>query len=171
MRVGCFGSNVGSMTLLQLVREEWIRLGTPSAVEQADLYAAPAYLNRTTHMRHCMHTNEQSPLVAIKQKELELAARLMVARQEAAQEIASAHAWAAQEHIRAEELGRSEAIAELRDQLGQADREAADIRVAGEYAARTQLEHGRAIIPQSVQQILVIVLPNQNVEDIRCCWP
>jgi vacuolar-type H+-ATPase subunit H len=113
--------------------------------------------------------NEPSPLVVIKQKELELAARLVAAREEAAQELADARASAMQEYARAEGLGRAEAAAQLRDQIEAAERDATAIRSAGERAAMMYLEQGRALLPRAAQEILAIVLPKQNVEESRCC--
>jgi V/A-type H+-transporting ATPase subunit D len=103
-----------------------------------------------------MDVNGQSPLVAIKQKELQLAARLVVARQEAAQELASARAFAVQEHARAEELGRADATAELRDHIELAERDATVIRHDGEQAARAYLEQGRVLLPGAAQEIRMI---------------
>lgn len=102
---------------------------------------------------------EQSPIVIIKQKELELAERLALAKQAAEREILEARQWATDCRDRAEREGLEKANLYYRAELEACDAEAEKVREDGALAARWIAESGNRNLEQAVQAILELVLP------------
>jgi vacuolar-type H+-ATPase subunit H len=106
--------------------------------------------------------NEHSPIVAIRQKELEIADRLAVAKAEAEQAIKAAREWAAVYCQQAKLQGEHEASSYYQAELAAADTEAQKICEDGELAAKRIAERGVVIRGEAIQRILEIVLPKVN---------
>jgi vacuolar-type H+-ATPase subunit H len=106
-----------------------------------------------------MEPPERSPLVVIKEKELELADRRAAAKESAARAILDAQKWAANLREQAEREGQVDAAAFYRSELEAAEREAASIISEGELVAAQIAKQGQATMSQAVTRILEIVLP------------
>jgi vacuolar-type H+-ATPase subunit H len=107
-----------------------------------------------------MEANERSPLVAVKQKELELAAELATAQQAAQREVEAARQWTTAYRRQAERDAREAAAVAYRSYLAAADAEAAAIRAEGQRTAARIAEQGAPAIEDAVQRILQIVVPS-----------
>ncbi len=105
------------------------------------------------------NTDERSPIVAIKQKELELAAELVTARQAAERTVAEAREWVASYLRQVERDARAFAATEYRTALEAVDDEAAAIRAAGQREAVAIARVGALQMGAAVGQILHIVVP------------
>lgn len=106
-----------------------------------------------------MESDELSPIIVIKQKELELADRLAAAKQAAERAILEARQWAFQFREQARRDGQEQATAFYRAELAAADVEAEKLRADGERVAARIAERGTRILNQAVHRILDIVLP------------
>ncbi len=106
-----------------------------------------------------METDGLSPIVVIKQKELELAERLASAKQTTERAILEARQWATEFRDQAEREGQEQATAFYRTQLEACDAEAEKIGAEGELSARWVAERGSRSLDQAVKYILEIVLP------------
>jgi vacuolar-type H+-ATPase subunit H len=106
-----------------------------------------------------METHELSPIVVIKQKELELSERLAAARLAAKRAILEARQWATDHRDQAEREGQEQATAFFRAELEACDAEAEKIRADGELSARWIAERGSRGLDQAMQCILEIILP------------
>ncbi len=100
-----------------------------------------------------------SPLLAIKQKELEVADRIARASQAAERAVLDARQAAAQARDQAERDGRDQAQVTYRAELDAADAEAAMVRAHGEAAATAILERGGTVMDEAVRRILAVVRP------------
>jgi vacuolar-type H+-ATPase subunit H len=107
-----------------------------------------------------METNEPSPVVVIKQKELELAERQATAKRAAEQSILEARQWATDYRDRAERDGQEKAAAFYRVEIEACDTEAEKVRVDGELSARWIAERGSRGLDRAVQLIMQVVLPS-----------
>lgn len=103
-----------------------------------------------------------SPLLAIKQKELELADRLAAVKAAAVNEVLDAQKWAANLREQAERDGQADAAAAYREALDQADAEAQRILGEGERAAAEILNEGKNAMPEAITRILELALPPQK---------
>ena len=101
-----------------------------------------------------------SPLLAIKQKELDVADRIAAAHQAAERAVLDARRAASQARDGAERDGRAQAEVTYRAELDAADAEAGRIRAHGEAAAAAILERGGDVLDEAVRRILAVVLPN-----------
>ncbi len=106
-----------------------------------------------------METDSLSPIVVIKQKELELAERLAAAKQTAERALLKARQWATEFRDQAEREGQEQATAFYRMQLEACDAQAEKIGAEGELSARWVAERGSRSLDQAVKYILEIVLP------------
>lgn len=106
-----------------------------------------------------MHPSTPSPLVAIKQKELALAAELAAAKHTAQREIDRARHWAAAHVRHAEQAARDAAAIHMRTVLQSAEAEAQTIRTEGERAAALVAQRGQHNVAQAVQGIVAHMLP------------
>jgi vacuolar-type H+-ATPase subunit H len=106
-----------------------------------------------------MVNDELSPVVIIKQKELELAERWAKAKQAAEQATLAARQWATEYRDRAEREGQEKASLFHRSELEACDKEAEQVRTEGELSARWIAERGSRGMDQAVQLILEIILP------------
>lgn len=111
-----------------------------------------------------MEEPERSPLVVIREKEIELAERLAAAKRAADDAILAARQWAATYRDQAEREGQQAALDWYHAQLEQADLEAQRIIGEGEREAAQITERGRRVLPQAVERILEIVLPHSASE-------
>ena len=103
--------------------------------------------------------DERSSVVAIKQKELELAAELSTAREVVERAVAEARQWAVSYLRQVEREARAFAATEYRAALEAIDVEAAAIRAEGDRAALTVAERGAPLLADAAGRILHIVLP------------
>jgi vacuolar-type H+-ATPase subunit H len=106
-----------------------------------------------------METNQLSPVVIIKQKELELAERWAKAKQAAERATLEARQWATEYRDRAEREGQEKAAVFRRAELEACDVQAEKVRTEGELSARWIAERGSRGMDQAVQRILEIILP------------
>jgi vacuolar-type H+-ATPase subunit H len=104
----------------------------------------------------------RSPVVAIKQKELELAAELSATKEVAERTVAEAHQAAAAYLRQVERDARAFAATEYRRALDEVEAEAAEIRAAGERAALVIAARGAAHMNAAVDRILHIVVPQAS---------
>lgn len=111
-------------------------------------------------------THGSSPLVAIKQKELELAAELALAQQAAEREIAAARQWVGAYLRQIERQAHEAAAIEIRAALESAGAEAANIRVEGERVAAAIMAAGTPRMAEAVEHIVTIVVPAVSQNDI-----
>ena len=107
-----------------------------------------------------MDNNEPSPVVVIKQKELDLAYRFAKAKQAADQAALEARQSATEMRDRAEREGQEKATIYRRAELESCDVEAEKIRSDGELGARWIGEKGSRQMDLAVQRILEIILPS-----------
>lgn len=107
-----------------------------------------------------METNDLSPVVIIKQKELDLAERQTTAKQAAERVILEARQWATEYRDRAEREGQDESAVYYRAELEACEAEADKVLKDGELASRWIAERGTRGLDQAVQLILDIVLPS-----------
>ena len=108
--------------------------------------------------------NQPSPLVAIEQKELELAGRLATAQAATERAILETRRWAADARERAEREGREAAARFYRAELDAIDAEAQSVCAESERVAIEIAERGARALDQAAQRILAIVLPRLNDE-------
>jgi vacuolar-type H+-ATPase subunit H len=108
--------------------------------------------------------NHRSPIVIIKQKELELADRLAAAQAAAERAMLEARRRAADERERAERDGRAAAAAFYQAELEAIDGEAQNVCADGDRMAAQIAERGAQVLDQAAQGILAIVLPRLNSE-------
>jgi vacuolar-type H+-ATPase subunit H len=106
-----------------------------------------------------MDNTEPSPVVIIKQKELELAERWAKAKQAAEHATLRARQWASERRDRAEREGQEKASLFRRAELEACDVEAEKIRTDGELSAQWISQRGRRSLEQAVQRILETILP------------
>ena len=106
-----------------------------------------------------MLSNEPSLIVVIKRKELELSDRLEAARRAAEAALQAERQYVADARALAEQEGRAEAEKFYRDQLAEAEAEAAQIAAGGERSAARIAERGQHRMPEAVETILAVVLP------------
>lgn len=106
-----------------------------------------------------METDRLSPIIVIKQKELELAERLAAAKQASERAVLEARQWATGIRDQAEREGQEQATAFYHAQLEACDAEAGKIGEEGELSARWIAERGGRSLDQAVKHILEIVLP------------
>jgi vacuolar-type H+-ATPase subunit H len=106
-----------------------------------------------------MTGDSKSPLLAIQEKEFELADRLAAAKAEALNEVLAAQKWAANLREQAQRGGQADAATEYRAALDQADADAQRILDEGERAAAQIAQAGRNALPEAIARILEIVLP------------
>ena len=107
-----------------------------------------------------MKNDELSPVVIIKQKELELAERYANAKQAAERATLEAQQWATERRDRAEREGLEKASLFRRAELEACDAQAEQIRTEGELSARWIAERGSRGMDQAVQRIMEIILPS-----------
>jgi F-type H+-transporting ATPase subunit b len=112
-----------------------------------------------------------SPIVVIREKEIELAERLAAAKRSAERAILDAHQWAAHYRDRAEREGQADAAAFYRAELAAADADAAKIREEGEQAAAQIAARGRLALDAAVARILEIVLPEAVPVPLQTALP
>jgi vacuolar-type H+-ATPase subunit H len=111
-----------------------------------------------------LDANNPSPIVVIKQKELELADRLAEAHAAAERAIFEAHRWADDARDRAENDGREAAAAVYQAGLEAIDVEAEGVRAQGDRTAAEISERGAYILDQVTQRMLAFVLPRLHTE-------
>jgi vacuolar-type H+-ATPase subunit H len=102
---------------------------------------------------------ELSPIVAIRQKELELADRISEAKREAEQSVAAAHQRASDQLVLAEHEAQEEAASLRRSWLLDADSECRQLRACSDRKVAQITEQGAIALDRAVQAILEIVLP------------
>lgn len=107
-----------------------------------------------------METNETSPVVIIKQKEIELAERWARAKQATERAALEARQWATDYRDRAEREGQEKANVFRRAELEACDAEAEKIRAEGDLSARWIAESGARGLDLAVQRILEVILPS-----------
>ncbi|MBI4673208.1 MAG: hypothetical protein HY741_16265 [Chloroflexi bacterium] len=105
-----------------------------------------------------METIDHSPIVVIRRKEEELAARLEAARAVASDALVAASQTAAQYRDQVERAGQQAAAELYRAELAAVECEAQRIVQAGERAAAQIAAQGSRVLPQAVARILQIVL-------------
>lgn len=105
------------------------------------------------------HTGPPSPLVAIKHKELELAAELALARQAAERDVEAARQRATS-MLRHIEREAQEAVAiRYRAALEAAEQQASTIRAGGQRAAAAITAQGTPLVAEAAARIVAIVVP------------
>ena len=103
--------------------------------------------------------NQRSPLLAIRQKELEIGERVQAAKQAAEQSLLAARHSATEMRDQAEREGRAAALARLQAELAIADVEAVQVRAQSESLADQIAKRGAQRLELAVERILEYVLP------------
>ena len=109
-----------------------------------------------------MENNNLSPVVVIKEKELELADRWAAAKQATDRSALEARQWATDYRDRAEREGQEQANLFFRRELEACDAQAEKVLSEGELSARWIAERGSRGMDQAVRRILEIVLPSPS---------
>ncbi len=107
-----------------------------------------------------MPVKDISPMVVIKQKEIELERRLAEARAAAARTISDARQWASAYRSQAEKDAQEVAEAYYLAELESVDAEADRLRLEGEQIASRIAERGARVLDQAVERVLEIILPH-----------
>lgn len=100
-----------------------------------------------------------SPVIAIRQKEMEIADRLEAARQSAEHTIADTRGRAIDQLNQAGEQARREAEACYQSEMASVEKAAEQLCLDGHQIAARILERGSRRLDEAVQLIITIVLP------------
>lgn len=100
----------------------------------------------------------ESPLALIKQKEIEINARILQAARESDEKVAEARHEAIEVKARGEKQGKEEAKAVYRNEVAQAKKDAAKIRQGVDQETAKVTKQGHANLEQAIAYIMDLVI-------------